>query len=169
MAYGSQNSTTGEIIDDALSIHAVLLRRDTAQLAGVAVDCVEAADQVARAVGWLAENLASAAGLHHHDPRNPVSGTRQRATETAYGELDVEFRRWLAGLTSASVPMESKTEWHERARRVAESLGRDLMDRAPALAWAGRPVNGRLQTSSHAWARFGRDLRAALALAYPPA
>jgi CRISPR system Cascade subunit CasA len=160
MVYGSNNSTTDEIVDDALSIRAALLRRDAAQVAGVAVACVQAAEQVARAVGWLAANLASAAG---GDPAGP----RDRATETAFAELDVLFRAWLGGLGPRSDPIDEQITWHRQAKRVAIDLGEELMKQAPAVAWVGRVVKGRWLTSNHAWAWFDRELRKAIPQAYP--
>jgi CRISPR system Cascade subunit CasA len=159
MVYGSNNSVTDEIIDDALSLRAVLLRRDAAQVAGIAVACVDAADRVARTVGALAGNLASAAG---GDPAGP----RDRANETAFAELDVLFRTWLSELGPDSAPTDEQLAWHRQARRVAVDLGDDLMARAPAVAWVGRSVKGRWLTSNHAWSRFRRDLHAAVPLAF---
>jgi len=155
MVYGSNNSVTDEVIDDALSLRALLLRRDAGQMAGVAVACVEAAELVARAVGHLAANLASAAG-------GEPAGPRDRATETAFAELDVLFRTWLSALGPATDPTDAHITWHRQARRVSLGLADDLMARAPAVAWVGRSVKGRLITSSHALSWFHRDLRKAL-------
>ena len=162
MVYGSNNSVTDEIIDDALSLRAVLLRRDAQQVVGIAVACVEAAEQVARAIGQLAGNLASAAG---GDPAGP----RDRATETAFAELDVLFRAWLSSLGPDSNPTDEQVIWHRQAKRVAVTLSDDLMARAPAVAWVGRSVKGRLLTSNHALSWFHRDLHAAVPLAYDSA
>jgi len=161
MVYGNNNSVTDEIIDDALSLRAVLLKRDAEPVVGIAVACAEAAELVARAVGKLAGNLASAAG---GDPAGP----RDRATETAFAELDVLFRTWLSGLGPDSNPTEEQIVWHHRARHVAVDLGNDLVARAPAVAWVGRSVKGRWLTSNHASDWFRRDLHAAVPLAYDP-
>jgi CRISPR system Cascade subunit CasA len=159
MVYGSNNSVTDEIIDDALSLRAVLLRGNAEPVVGIAVACVEAAELVARAVGHLAGNLASAAG---GDPGGP----RDRATETAFAELDVRFRTWLSGLGPDSNHHDVQLAWHQQARQVAVTLADDLMARAPAVAWVGRSVKGRWLTSNHALSWFHRDLRTAIPLAY---
>jgi CRISPR system Cascade subunit CasA len=162
MVYGSQNSTPEEIIDDAMSLRAVLLRQGTEQLTGIAVACVEAAERVARAVGHLAGNLASASG------GDPV-GPRDRATETTFAELDSPFRTWLAGLRPDSDPTDQQIVWHHRARRIAIELSTDLIARAPTTAWVGRMVRGRWLTSNHAADWFHRELRAAIPFAYDDA
>ncbi|HEY0805096.1 MAG TPA: type I-E CRISPR-associated protein Cse1/CasA, partial [Pseudonocardiaceae bacterium] len=131
-------------------------------VAGVAVACVEDAERVARAVGHLAGNLASAAG-------GDAAGPRDRATETAFAELDVLFRTWLSGLGPDSDPIDVRVTWHHRARQVGLTLSDELMARAPAVAWVGRSVRGRWITSNHALGWFHRDLKAAVPLAYDSA
>jgi CRISPR system Cascade subunit CasA len=159
MTYGSQSSTTEEIIDDALSLRAVLLRQDATELAGVAVSCADAADKAARALGWLAAHLTAAAG-------GEPDGPRTRATETGFAELDIAFRSWVSDLRADSDPTQTQVVWHTTARRLITGLGRELVDRAPATAWVGRLEKGRLITTSHADNRFRKDLRDALPLAY---
>jgi CRISPR system Cascade subunit CasA len=158
MTYGSQSSTTEEIIDDALSLRAVLVRHDAADLAGVVVSCVEAAEKAARALGSLAANLAAAAG-------GESDGPRSRATELAFAELDISFRTWISGLQSDTDATVAQVVWHSEARRVVAALGRDLVARASATAWIGRTVKGRLVTSAHADSWFRKDLHDVLPLA----
>ena len=88
MIYGSNNSVTDDIVDDTLSLRAVLARRDAEELAGVATSCVEAAEKAARVLGNLAGDLTAAAG-------GDGSGPRIRVMERVYAELDSPFRRWL--------------------------------------------------------------------------
>jgi CRISPR system Cascade subunit CasA len=159
MSYGSQSSTTEEIIDDALSLRAVLLRHDAADLVGVAVSCVAAAEAAARALGSLAANLTAAVG-------GEPDGPRSRATELAFAELDILFRGWVSGLGADTDPTAAQVAWHAGANQVIRRLGRDLLERAPIAAWVGRKVNGRLVTSSHADRWFRNDLRGALPFAY---
>jgi CRISPR system Cascade subunit CasA len=158
MTYGSQSSTAEEIIDDALALRAVLLRRDAAILAGIAVSCVAAAEKSARAVGALAGRLSAAAGGEQDGPKS-------RATETAFAELDILFRHWLGELRADSDPTEAQITWHATALRSVRELGRDLTARASAAAWVGRTVNKRLMTAAHADMFFHRDLHDALPLA----
>lgn len=158
MTYGSQSSTTEEIIDDALPLRAVLLRQDAVELVGVVLACVEAAEGVARALGWLAANLAAAAG-------GDGAGHRSRATELAFAELDVLFREWLAGIGPDTEPTQAQADWHRHAYRAVSTLARELLDRAPMTAWVGRTVKGRLVTSAHAQMWFQKELAKTLPLA----
>jgi CRISPR system Cascade subunit CasA len=147
-----------------------LLRRDAVHLVGIAVACVDAADKAAWALGKLALNLAQASGKAPPakpglpDPADVAD--RSRATELAYAELDTPFRSWLADLGPASDPITEQIAWHRTAHRVVRGLAHDLQRRAPATAWTGRRVNGRMVTAAHAAEWFERDLRDALPQAY---
>lgn len=166
MVYGSQSSVTDDIVDDALSLRAELVRRDAMHLVGVVVNCVDAADKAAWALGSLALNLAQAAGkVPPSKPGMPDLtdvADRTRAIELAYGELDVPFRAWLAKLGPDSDPTAVQVEWHKIADQVIRVLADDLQRRAPAAAWIGRRVGNRLVTAAHAASWFDRSRREAL-------
>ena len=163
MIYGSQSSTTTDIIDDALSLHAALLHQDAVDLAGVAVSCVAVAELAAKALGTLAGNLAAAAGCG----RDERDGPRTRAIESAFAELDPRFRTWIATLGPDTDFTAAQVQWHTTVNTIIRDLGTDLIDRAPAKAWAGRVVDKRLVTTLHADNWFHGELRKALPLAYP--
>jgi CRISPR system Cascade subunit CasA len=160
MIYGSNNSVTDDIVDDTLSLRAVLARQDAEQLAGVATSCVQAAEKAAWVLGNLAGDLAAAAG---GDGRGPHS----RARERVYAELDSPFRRWLAALRADSDTVAIQTDWHKTVRLLVQAAAEDLLSRVPPACWEGRTVRGRVLTAAHAAARFRRDLREALRFAYP--
>ncbi|MFC6094387.1 type I-E CRISPR-associated protein Cse1/CasA [Saccharothrix lopnurensis] len=162
MTYGAQSATTTDILDDGLALRSVLLGRDARPLVRTALDSVQAAEKAAQALGRLAANLAAAAGAG----KDERDGPRTRATELAYAELDVGFRRWLQSLRADTVPLEAALTWHVTAERLIRGLGADLQAQAPVTAWVGRVVDKRLMTSAHADRWFRRDLRTALPLAY---
>ncbi len=159
MTYGSQSSTTAEIIDDSVSLQAVLLDQGAEDLKQVVLSCVSAAESAATAVGKLAANLAEAGGSRDSD------GRRTRAVETAYAQLDPLFRAWLAALGPANDPMECQIRWHSTAYAAVRVVGDDLVKDVSPSAWVGRTVKGRWLSSTHADGWFHRDLRAALPLA----
>ncbi|SFP52402.1 CRISPR system Cascade subunit CasA [Amycolatopsis arida] len=173
MVYGSQSSVTDEVIDDVLPLHAELLRHGAPHLVGVALSCVDAADQAARALGQLALNLARAAGkVPPNSPGLPDPADvaeRTRAVELAYAELDRPFREWLTGLGPDIDPVAAQVAWHRRAERIIRQLADDLRRRAPEAAWVGRWVNNRPLTATHAVEWFRRALREALPYAHEDA
>jgi CRISPR system Cascade subunit CasA len=160
MTYGSNSSVIDEIIDDALSIQAILVAQDAAELKGAAVAAVAAAENAARALGSLAANLARAGG-------GTPDGPRERAVESAYAALDPMFRTWLADLGPGADPLDCQADWHHQADATIRSLGAELLAAASPASWVGRTRQGRLYTSPHADLWFRRQLREALPFAYP--
>ncbi|MGQ0841642.1 type I-E CRISPR-associated protein Cse1/CasA [Actinokineospora sp.] len=159
MTYGSQSSTTAEIVDDALSIQAVLLTLGATTLKDVVLSCVQAAEDAAKALGSLAANLAEAAG-------GDYTGPRTRAIESGYAELDPLFRHWIRKLGPDSDATDCQIAWHRLANQAVRTLAGELLGTVSTTAWVGRPVKGRLVTSTHADIWFRRDLRKAVPLAY---
>lgn len=160
MTYGSQSSTTAEVIDDAMSIHAVLLDQDAADLTGAVLDCVERSEQAARALGSLAANLAEAAG-------GTIDGPRARAIETAYAELDPLFRRWVSTLGPNDDALRCQVDWHTQASDAVRALARELVARSSPAAWRGRKAGkqGHLVNTALAEHWFYGNLRKALPFA----
>lgn len=158
ITYGSNESVIDEVVDDALSIQAVLAARDAEELKGAAESCVEASENAAKALSFLAADLTVAAG---GDPAGP----RARAAEAAYAALDPLFREWLSALGPDSDPTERQISWHRTARETVGQLGQDLVRAASPASWVGRVHNKRLYTTAHADARFRIALRKALPMA----
>lgn len=166
MAYGSNNSVVAEVVDDALAVHAVLLGERGAELRAAAVDAVRASEEGVQALGWLAANLARAAG---GDPE----GSRDRAREQGYFALDRPYRSWLADLAVDKNPENELTGWHVDVRQLLERLAADLVNSAGTPAWTGRVTSSgrgpdRLVTAPLAEAWFRATLRRALPRAFPP-
>lgn len=156
MAYGSQSSTVAEIVDDSLSIHAILVAEHGRRLAAAAVDAVGATDEAVTAVAMLAGNLAVAAG-------GEPEGSRNRAREDAYFRLDGPFRSWLSGLTAEIDPPAALAAWRRDARRLLWRYAQDLLGDAGPTAWVGRESMGRHVDTALADVWF----RSALAKALP--
>lgn len=163
MTYGSQSSTTEEIIDDVLPLRAELLRQDAMELVGIAIACADAADKAAYTLGTLASDLAAAGGCGRDEREGPLS----RAKEYALAALDAPFRAWIRDLGPDTDPTAAQTRWHETADRIIRRLGYDQVARAPLSAWSGRVVDKRFMTSAHADRNFRRKIRDVLPYAYP--
>jgi CRISPR system Cascade subunit CasA len=158
MDYGSQSSTTAEIVDDAMSVAVVLLGESGQQLRATAVDAVRDAEDAAAAVGNLAANLAEAAG-------GEGGGPRERARESVFAELDRPYRQWLSQLGPDSSPVQARTRWQQQAYQIVRGLGRELVTQAAPVAWRGREVRGRHVSTPEADIWFRRKLRQIFAYA----
>ncbi|RLK58699.1 type I-E CRISPR-associated protein Cse1/CasA [Actinokineospora cianjurensis] len=161
VVYGSQNSVVDEIVEDRMSLAAVLLAQGAADLTEVVVSCVAAAEDAAKALGALAANLVEAGGGEH-------AGPRSRAIESAYDELDPLFRAWVRELGPASDPTTCQQHWHETADRAVRRLGLELVAQAPKVSWAGRVRTGRPVSAVHADEWFDSALRKALPMSHLP-
>lgn len=159
MIYGSNNSIIDEIIDDVVSVSIDLLRRDRPAMAQIAVECAAAAEASARALGFLAGNLAEAMG-------GEVEGPKSRTVEMAFADLDLPYREWITSVKAESDLTSAQIQWHQWADRIARQLGSELLSRTAPTAWVGRTVKGRLVTTAHADLWFRAALRKALPMAY---
>ncbi len=154
MSYGSQSSSTVEILDDSLVMHTGLL--STAELQAAAVDAVRAAEAAVNAVGDLARNLAVAAG-------GEGEGARDQARRMGFFALDGPFRRWLAGLDGGSDVDGATVDWQSRIQGILREIGDQLIADAGPMAFAGRPsALGRHIDAGLAGLYFRRSLNKAL-------
>ena len=158
MKYGSQQATTSDIIDDAVTMPIVLLAADHPELGITAVDAVNDAEAAAQALGQLAGNLAVAAG-------GEPTGPRDRMREVTYSELDRPFRSWLASITPETDPAAARADWQRQAYDCVMRLGVELVAQAGPVAWRGRQRDKRHFSSPEADLRFRRQLRQTLPLA----
>ncbi|WP_030107137.1 type I-E CRISPR-associated protein Cse1/CasA [Actinoalloteichus caeruleus] len=167
MTYGSQSSTTAEIVDDAISLHAALLDRELAHLKEVVLGCVRDAEKAAYAVGDLALNLAKACGSREEPNVNNRLGPKDSALELAYAALDPAFRRWLAARLPGDDPIDVKEQWHVAARAEMRAVGSRLIAEAPPTGWTGRLVKDKWLTIPVAERWFTFALNRALPMASP--
>ena len=131
MQYGSQSSTTSEVIDDVMTLSVVLLGETGDELRSTAIAAVGDADSGAEALGSLAADLARAAG-------GDGGAARGRAKELAYAQLDRPYREWIARIGPETSPDVARATWHQKARAIIADLGRELVEQAGPIAWRGR-------------------------------
>jgi len=131
MEYGPQSSTVTEIVDDSLSVHAVLLGGAGSELAARAVSAVGAADLAVAAVVNLAGNLVTAAGGDN-------TAARDQARHNAYFILDAPFRSWLGSLDLHTDALEALFDWYGIARQQLRAVADEILAAAGPGAWVGR-------------------------------
>ncbi|PRX95416.1 type I-E CRISPR-associated protein Cse1/CasA [Allonocardiopsis opalescens] len=162
--YGTQQSVIDEIVDDALTMAVVVLHDRDGVLGQTAVDAANDAEDAVTVLGYLASDLAEAAGA-------PTDSPRQAARDQGFGALDGPFRDWLSGLTRREDALERRAEWQREAHRLLSRIGARLVAEAGEAAWIGRVVrgpNGDMWLSAgRADLRFRAELRKALKLSVP--
>ncbi len=137
VTYGTQQSVVDEIFDDALTM-SIQAFDPSSGLRDLLVDSAADADAAVAALRTLAANLARAAGARGNAPADAAT----RAAETAFGELDHLYRRWLARLNPDTDPAGARTAWQRSAKRTVLGIGTDLVTQAGPAAWAGRDIGG---------------------------
>ncbi len=157
VVYGSNNSVVDEVLDDDVVFPLSLLRERNRELAAQAEHAVTLADEGARAVRQLAENLERAAG-------GDGTGAGLKALTRAYSDLDRPYRNWLKDLDDQEMqPLAALDRWKVIARAVLATIGAELVAQAPPAAWAGREVRrlggSELITTARAegWFRLALD------------
>lgn len=134
MLYGSQSSTTAEIIDDAVSMPAQLLAEAGRELRATVLAAVVDAEEGADALGNLAANLATASG-------GDGASARDQARRLAYATLDRPYRRWLASLNVDTPALDERRRWQHAACYLISRLGKQLVEQAGPGAWRGRRID----------------------------
>ena len=143
--YDSSGSSVTNTVSDSLSFHVDLLTEAGYIWQKHIVDQVHLCDRLAFAVGELAGELAIAAGKRETENKKAVPASRMSAAEAAkeqyYYRIDTAFRQWLLRPKAGQI-MEEITalcaEWQDTARRIAQTLGRELADGAGEAAFIGR-------------------------------
>lgn len=158
MEYVSQSAVIRSAVDDRLAVSLALLPPDSG-LRPTAEKAVRVTEDVARAVGKLASDLARAAGVE--------SGGDSARAEFLH-RVDQPYRRWLAQLAPDSDPIVSFEIWQRQVRTVVDPLARDLIQQAGPAAWRGREVMQRWLDSATAERWYRSALRKSIPDAYPP-
>ncbi|MDR0990923.1 MAG: type I-E CRISPR-associated protein Cse1/CasA [Propionibacteriaceae bacterium] len=159
--YGSNKSVYKEIVTDELRLPTALLDDKFKDLVVIAEEAVDVADEAVIALGYLAKNIALAAGASSKD-----KGPRQIATAQAYDALDEEFRDWIVTLTDPSKIAERRQNWQSSVSIILRGIANRIIREAGPAALVGREANGRHLDAGLADLRFQAKLRQLLPEAF---
>lgn len=135
VTYGSQEATFEDIYSDELTLSVAAMRAEREDLSAVIDRQVRLTEEVARAVGVLATNLARAAG---ESGDGAGDGARDRAKERFFAIIDDPFRSWIAQVDGHASPREVGQMWEQTLRRCAGDLSKELVASASSSAIIGR-------------------------------
>lgn len=145
MAYGSNDSVVAEVIDEAMTFRSVLVAESGRELALLAVDSAEQAEQAVRQLVQLAANLAVAAG-------GESGRVRDWTREETYHRLDGPYREWLATLgpdtRTGDGLLQARQQWTATVRTTALAYATELLATSGPAAWIGREPPGRQHVST---------------------
>ncbi len=161
-----QNSSIVDIFEDALSFKMSLLdgleTRWRARIKDEIKWCKDAADSI----GDLQKALAVAGGFSYSDK---TKGTIEKQAEKIRGDfyfsVDAPFRQWLQEIDAESDDPDEKTaEWQKECRRLALSMGRQMVRTSGSAALLGHRAaltkgKPELYTSAKAYNKFQHEIR----------
>jgi CRISPR system Cascade subunit CasA len=135
--YGDKDFFVNDVFGDELSFNADLITTLGDKWLHRIIDELEITDMLAMQAGYLAKNLAIAAG--------DSDGTAQSksAREQVYHQLEVPFCRWLEGIDPAIDDDridEVCEQWWEQAKSIVRDFGEELIKQTGPQAFAGRVV-----------------------------
>jgi CRISPR system Cascade subunit CasA len=130
------NSAIEDVFEDSLSFSSQLLS-DAGQSAWITriQSEVSRVDDLAKEAGFLAQNIAKAAG------GGDGAHKKEAAMEQLYSRVDAHFRRWLESINPAEDDIDESCEaWRDRAKQITRSLGNELVAQAGPQAMIGREL-----------------------------
>jgi CRISPR system Cascade subunit CasA len=140
--YDAKNCSIENIFNDSVSFNADLLNDFEQSWISRILGAIETADLLAGQAGWLAQNIAKAAG---NTDEKGYTGAKNAAKERAYYLMDIPFRQWLASIdpklqNEEVSKSEASDKWWVIAQRIVRELGRELAAQTGANAFIGRTV-----------------------------
>lgn len=139
VGYGDKDFFVTETFSDTLAFHAQMLDEMGMKWRAIVVDEIGRCEQLAKAVGELARDLAQAAGGSEEDGRNAAAPAR----EQFYFAVDQPFRLWLHEIDpewEQEREKEAVLHWREDIRQIALKQGKQQVLQSGNAAFIGRFV-----------------------------
>lgn len=138
VAYGDKDFFVDDIYNDTLTFNLSLLSSAGDAWIPRIIDELQTSDTLVHELGWLAKNLALAAGA---DEKGSVpDGRRDETMAKAYYELDAAFRHWLVNIDPEKDMDidETMDQWWNIAKEKVRKIGLSLVSQAGTSAFIGR-------------------------------
>ena len=140
VGYGEKDFFVTDTFSDSLTFHTALLDELGRRWRQKITDEIDRCGKLAQAVGNLAKNLDIAATDPDHAGKK---NSAKAAQEQFYFRLDQPFRRWLCDIDPAwdsETAEKHISQWRADAKRIAQTLGRQLVDQSGSAAFIGRMI-----------------------------
>ena len=135
VVYRAKETEIEDIYSDELALPVAAIRAEQQALAVLIDQQVRLTEDVSRAVGTLAANLAHAAG---ESGEGAGDGARDRAKERFFSVVDDPFRAWLTQVDGNEDARDAGQRWEDSLRRYALAIQRELVACASSSAIIGR-------------------------------
>ncbi|MDR1321797.1 MAG: type I-E CRISPR-associated protein Cse1/CasA [Gracilibacteraceae bacterium] len=128
-----------DMFSDSVSINSYILSDLGAEWRRLIAENLEFTDKAVQSFGRFASDLALAEGADNE--KGNIARIRGAAREDAYGELDIPFRNWLAGLTGGKDMEAALSLWQQTVKSLLTQLANAKLNDASDAAFIGRYVN----------------------------
>lgn len=135
---GSNQSGIDDVWGDSLSINASLLSSMNDEWIVRIINMVEFTENLVKALGILAINIAKSAGASDIKSYKNISTV---ARESAYASFDTPFRKWIAAINPKNDDMdETCNDWAIIAKSIILDHGENLVSQAGEQAFVGKMI-----------------------------
>ncbi len=134
--YGDKDFFITDTFSDSLTFHRQLLNEMGTCWRNVITTEIQHCEELARQVGFLAKNLAEAAG-------EKEKTSTDSAQKQFYFRVDQPFRSWLYAIDpewDEDAREENRLAWQKKAQQIAQHLGEQMVREAGTVAFVGRMV-----------------------------
>lgn len=142
--YGDKDFFVNDVFEDSLTFHMNLLSELNKEWIGRITNEIAKCEELSKDVSRLAVKLDKASG-------GEGSAAGERAKEQFFYRIDMPFRRWLRTLDANQVDTQRDDkvrEWRNTAFRIADQLGKSLVEDAGPMAFCGKAVKDEKQKES---------------------
>ena len=136
--YGNMQSGIEDVWSDSLSVNASLLSTMNALWITRIVNMVGLTENLVKALGSFAINIAKSAGASDSKSYSTIS---TEAREHAYSSLDIPFRKWIASINPKTDDEdETCNAWAIIAKSIVLGHGENIVTQASEQAFVGRTI-----------------------------
>jgi len=134
--YGDKDFFVDDVFGDSVSVNSSLLSKMGKEWITRICDVLKDTETCV----WHLKNFARAIdeALGGSNDRKKKRSLVEQAVSQAYFDMDIPFRRWLAGITPANDDVDEKMiEWLLLVRSQLLKQGRQMLEGAGEKAWIG--------------------------------
>ena len=134
--YGDKDFFVDDVFGDSVSVNSSLLSKMGKEWITRICDVLKDTETCV----WHLKNFARAIdeALGGSNDRKKKRSLVEQAVSQAYFDMDIPFRRWLAGITPANDDVDEKmNEWLLQVRSQLLKQGRQMLEGAGEKAWIG--------------------------------
>ena len=162
VVYGDKDFFVKNVFSDSLTMHSGLLSELGADWRNSIEREIEKCGEIARAIGYLAQNLYIASGGEKSKENKHYMELPNSVKVQIYYRLDIPFRDWLRSVDpeceDEKQKVEKQRQWQYTARNIAYNYANEMVSKVGDTALVGRMIEKKLYSSANAMNIFNAQL-----------